>query len=1139
MEHDYFPADLIRTAANVIETLLDAADEHTLQLTADLGSDESIQWLMNDKNKHAAKLKAKKKSVKSPRKSKSGNPAKRAEAEKKRQSALDEKATLKGEISAMSGEIKRLSDIQATAERINNGETVNVGKDAVIDDFVYQFTQALRRMCKASYQSQADGSNALPSYLDVYDAMAIAFTVLPHECNASWLRAVEAFNQHQYGEELVKMALAYMAVSKRATQHPHNLGRWQVFDGIGDSEWEKAMKAYVETNIIEKQRDNAIRCTQLTYDYTEIQHVSTVIDTAMPSIRTDGEAGICNVFLSAPMGGVYNAEVNGHVHNSGSKTDGVLLPAIQAGLDNGQYITVIVHRITLIENIFARVNAFINRHSPSHEGKVWDYRTPAFGNPRVLVVCVNSITKQLIAEFVKRSKVVIVDEFAQVLDNIFGLMESGGDKDRVLEPLPTFNLLADVMADKSTTFIALDADMESRTIELIKQYTGTVGCTGTFKITHPECLLPNHERSKQIIFHRSGKNQKQLAAQLGKQGDKRLLAEQAHCETERFFVATDSKNLSTAINDSLKPRGLFTCLINADTTGDQDVRELIDGKRPPEYSSAVIYSPSITSGVSWTSPNFTRGIVVGNGVIPASYLKQMMFRFRKTNIVHVFGGLSPNMEKAPVDPEQERKITLAAANHSHGALYMAVRAHRRELADESTKNQLKCFAYQAEAEGWGIFTVDPTALPNSEDESDSGVVIDRSYRTNAVMNSQKITLQEYKQLIDRNSTRSTEDTYAAERFNAAVYGAVSDSDANTRLWLSCATGASVGAIQAHLLSSTETLTRNAVDALMTSAGFPDWWELATQGEDIELTSKVGTEFLLASLNNPAQLNALHVLGAFDSGLESSRKKWTRTHGAPIKENAAVISQSKAAAIAKARGFNPGPLIEGISRKLPAPYEAYQLIDGNVLVVNTKPKDGSWGGTLIRRLLNQCGIPVSSNRGINTVDGEKAAALIAMAKRKAIAQRIQSEISAAPLFGTVTRKCWTDASGFEVTVRRDGTVEITATADVLARVTDEEQLTRAGWCMDAEFGNTKRNYPLSTGGNRRKCSQIGATKVNKVVFVHEDQQTKGSGQSIADVFDLLLPVLLADSGVVEAMLAEMKISHSLPKSAMNHTPVLVN
>ncbi|MFW1332071.1 hypothetical protein ACEV9E_25725, partial [Vibrio parahaemolyticus] len=239
--------------------------------------------------------------------------------------------------------------------------------------------------------------------------------------------------------------------------------------------------------------------------------------------------------------------------------------------------------------------AFLNEQQPKIESQVWHYATKVrFCDPKILVVCVNSLTRPDIAEFVCNSKVVVVDEFTQVLDNITNLLEGNGLKSEVQKALATFDLLIKKIADHNTTFIALDADMESNTINLIERRTNTESCSIVFNISHPECKLPQAQRSKQAIFHRDKKNIIQFNSILQPWIDERNEAHKKATNNGRFFIAVDSKNQSFAIYLYCKSQGLNVCLINSDTTQTHDnlgAYGLMRGVCKPEHFYVIIFSP--------------------------------------------------------------------------------------------------------------------------------------------------------------------------------------------------------------------------------------------------------------------------------------------------------------------------------------------------------------------------------------------------------------------------------------------------------------------------------------------------------------------------------------------------------------------
>lgn len=919
------------------------------------------------------------------------------------------------------------------------------------------------------------------------------------------------------------MALAYLAASKRALLFPHNISLTQVFDGFDKETWKNQLVQKICENMLLPKEQEAISCTQLYHNHcTNIEHVSTLIEGTLPSIR--GSSSISNFYLSTPMGGVYNASVNGRIYNSGSKTDGVLLPTIEAGLNSGHYITVVVHRITLTHDIHNRVEQYINEKLPNLKNKVWHYQSKvAFGNPRVLIVCVNSLTRPDITEFVHQSKVVIVDEFTQVLDNIPNLLERDCLEADVREAQTTFEILAEKIADRSTTFIALDADMENKTLQLINKHTQTESETMVYNITHPECSLPLKQRNKQAVFHRDKKNTTQIKALLQRWINKRNEALNKATNNGRFFIAVDSKNISASLAEYCKQQGLSVCLINSDTTQANDdfgAYGLMRHTCKPESFDVVIFSPSITSGVSWTTPHFTKGIVIANKTISSGNLKQMLFRFRSTTLVHVFAQMTQNRELVPEDPSKKALVESWAKSAKFGQLYLEIREHRREIEFQSTKNQRCYLAYQLMAEGWGISTLDPTSQPNSETKKH--LSINPNVRTDAIMESPQLSMPQYKQITNQyNKNNKIEEIYAAILYQSAVYGTVSDSKYDNRLWVSGLAGRLTGAILTNLLPKDKTLPLQILDKCLDHCGFPDWEHSLKSGEDISVPSTECLKFLLSSLDSPLLINALYALGIFDGGKESNRKRWIRTNGAPIKETAVVISH------AKVKYFSSGNLLTDISKKLTYPYKAIQLLDGNVLVINIDPKSSALGGSMLRNLLAMCGIPSLVKDRVTLIDGEKTLSLINMTKRRLLASNITTRLSeVSGGVNSIRLRCWTDTSGFYVTIFCNGEIHIVATEEIIKSVTDLNKLARSGCVVSLSdiWGSKPASPHLElgyTGNEALNLQEVHLTSEKQQVergdFAHIEYQL-----SILDYVRLLLPSLLADSSIVESMLHNLDL-----------------
>lgn len=1113
MEKQFFSLPLIKRIANALEMLTESAKLHT---RSQLNSQENTLVITQfrevlSSNKESL-IEQKKSLGKQPRLSRSKNPCTQNKQNKLRTAYLVQKEKLEDEITNITDRCKQLS---------NNGK---------IKDLVTQFHERSESMCHAKYQDDINGNKYLPTYLNVYDQFNLACEqgyVLKTDEYQHWNESVESFTEHQYSVEDTQAAFAYLAASKRSLKYPHDLSIEQVFDGLGDKEWEQQIIQDVVSNHINIKKFAALQCTRLNeYSALKINHVSCVINEALPSIKNPDSNVPCNFFLSTPMGGVYNVIVDGKTYNSGSKTDGVLLPAVLAGLEFGNYITIVVHRITLTHDIYNRVCRHLNSSSPIHAGKVWHYETKLLTvNPRVLVVCVNSLTRPDIAEFISKSHVVIVDEFTQTIDNIYSLLEGEGSEKELQKALTTFELLINQIEDQRTTFIALDADMESKSLDLIKQHTQTESKTLIFNITHPECSIPHSLRTKQAVFHRDSHNIQQVKVHLQSLIDERKKAIQNNNADARFFIAVDSKNQSTTLAEYCTQQGLSVCLINSDTTQANDdlgAFGLMNHSCSPECFDVIIFSPSITSGVSWTTPAFNKGIVIANKTISSGNLKQMLFRFRSTKRVDVFAQMTPARDYVPEDGNKKTHLLLLANHVKFGQLYFSLREHRKDIEYQSTQNQRCYLAYQLGEEGWGVSTIDPAYLSDSSLSTYSA--INATARTDAIMKSSKLTIQEYKHIVSStNKTKTSQEIYAAELFRSTLYGSVSDNDADVKQWVSGSAEKPAARIQMHLLSQYNTLATTTLDMFLSGCGFPDWKSLLIEGKEISVANSESQRVFLSMLNNPHSLTALHALEVFDNGKESNRKRWIRTQGTPIKEGAAVISYLKVSF------STTGCLFEDLRLRLQLPYQAFQLFDGNVLVVNTKPKINSYAAAILRKLLAICGIKAEANNSSTLIGGEWFASLVNTAKRRTISQQIQANIiNSESKVRSVQIKDATEASRFNLKIYSHGELRLTATPHLISKLINQNKLTQTGWLIsfasywgrENELPQLNMGYPLNDASNdSSELHEVHLTSNNQFL---KYETSKHYPLSISDNVSLLMPVLLSDQNIVDSMLKDLNM-----------------
>ncbi|OBU33713.1 hypothetical protein CTM76_10555 [Photobacterium phosphoreum] len=1104
-----------KEAVKLIGQLLVSANTYTYEICT--GNEKILVQVINATNNNILELNAQIKIAKKlPRKSRSKNPEVFKEQNKAREIAERKLSKLKQDLYSAKERCNTFKTQLSSAQALSNQKMVSPFLDVYPTDPVCMLLSNYRCMTSGKYFADSDESKWLITPLIVADDLMRAIDYQPlgdSEYIKCWRDAVNNFKAKMapLGDlrPLVELAIAYLSADSRVRQFPHNLSIDQVFDGFPASA-EKAKSSIKER--MQLRASKARSYTQLSAGYEPISHVDTVLESAKSSIQHSQGS---NLFLSAPMGGVFNAEVNGTIYNSGSKTDGVLLPAVLAALEAGLYVTIVLHRVTLTHDMYNRTKQYLDPINQKFAKSVWHYKERTFiGLARVLVVCVNSLNRPEVREFLTKSGVVIFDEFTQVIDNLSMLDNSEkGNTAEVREgqkqALTIFDLICLPFSHPTTTTIVIDADLDDKTVQIITGCTGAPNKAQIFNITHPERQLPSAQRSKQAIFHRDIKAKGQMLQHIAGLVEKRKSAKESGVDKARFFIATDNKNLTVSISDFLVSMELTVCLINADTIKAENEPlggyKLVSGEISAAQFDVVVYSPTITSGCSWTDSTYQQGVLIACDTIKSGDMKQMGFRFRHTKQIDVFA--APYLLSDSIGSDLATSIpTDLVTEAQYGDGYATMKRHRNELGTYTTKNQRSCLYHQFDAEGWGCSTIDHSVLPESDNEH-SIPQLDVSARINAIADSLILTGEAVQGLIDKRHQITLSEAYMITRHHTAVNIAVSYSREVIAACLSVKTERMISALRHQMLSPIPTEIRQLADFVMTSLHNENWFAELSQGNGITIDTGQIFQLLLEMFDNPAALNGLYALGFFES------YSWLQTKGTFYIVDVAKVKYKD-------------NLLNNVTTRLEATHRAYSLCDGSVFVVNTKPERISV--QIIRKILTQCGISTEVSRDELSIDG-CISCLIAIAKRQKVMTLIDAATSDGLVIG-ITLKCWPRPDhGFDLLMGSNSEITITGTSEVLKPLVTGEALTKSVGLvatLDEKLGhqNTIQHVYML---NSDPLPQTDTEETEKTDIEHgfinksRDKNTVTPMHFLA-VLRLLMPLLLSSPRIVDSMLEHLEL-----------------
>lgn len=330
------------------------------------------------------------------------------------------------------------------------------------------------------------------------------------------------------------------------------------------------------------------------------------------SFTFNGECGDDNKSLTQTIltrGGNY---IHKGSHGSG-KSELARSVVYEVTKDERHKAVIITHRRSIADSCMAGVPGVVH----------YEHVEPGTElNMRALVICVNSIIRPNLEEFLKKVDVVIVEEAAQTLRHI-----ASGTVDRRSEVLCKLNELV----SGAHANLLLDADANSKVLKLIRDNKRGDAVVSIFekpvdfsKIT---IELNRYQQAEGMIESMLTSGPVAIAT------DSKRKVDQLNAKIKKDFP--DSTRLSVHRDNVL--RKAQSAFIRAPN----DEADAID---------ALVYSPAITSSVSITNPRFEYHVGLFSGVVTASDAVQMLRRNRPCT--HFIVGMRNSGQYLPDTPEQ-------------------------------------------------------------------------------------------------------------------------------------------------------------------------------------------------------------------------------------------------------------------------------------------------------------------------------------------------------------------------------------------------------------------------------------------------------------------------------------------------------
>ena len=282
---------------------------------------------------------------------------------------------------------------------------------------------------------------------------------------------------------------------------------------------------------------------------------------------------------------------------------------------------VLNHRISLSADLANRLN-------------LDNYKEETFEGDRGVAACVNSILKASVETALDRAPALIIDEFSQTIDHLaVGPLERRA---------AVYRRFWELIRQKEIV-VLLDADLNDRDIDLVTEAVKSEKPVSVYEMPeswadHTFRILPAKADLVMSVCEDLKQGEKVMVALDSLTGTKRLAAE----------VREEIKAHDPALAESLR---ILT--IHSENSGGDEQEAFL---RNPDAESVnydlVLYSPSISSGVSLKDGHFTKVYGIYNGTVPGREFFQMLRRNRTVKMLTV--AAQPVGRKSRVESAESR-----------------------------------------------------------------------------------------------------------------------------------------------------------------------------------------------------------------------------------------------------------------------------------------------------------------------------------------------------------------------------------------------------------------------------------------------------------------------------------------------------
>ncbi|MBM9521295.1 hypothetical protein JWG39_15870, partial [Desulforhopalus vacuolatus] len=391
----------------------------------------------------------------------------------------------------------------------------------------------------------------------------------------------------------------------------------------------------------------------------------------------------------------------------------------EAADSNGLKLLAICHRVSLVHELYDRLKDSYNAFS--HYKDNWKLCQAARG----VALCINSLTVNRLERVVNRCGAVFIDEIQQVLTHID--RGSFGNDDAVR--VAVYRKLVDIVARASVVLVC-DANLNDDVISFLEEARPGEKIQIFEMETNRADIHVEFQTGKRAMF----------AAPL------KIMA--SLDSGERLTVPTDSKKTARTLGKYLKEHTTHRVIvIHSDNKSDPEVNAFIENPdgEAGKYD-CIIYSPTISSGVSIQDTQIDRCIGLFYGVISPPAALQMAHRARRVKEFTFI--CQSRRQEAPINKAAVNSEVVAKNESTVSALSTWDVFHGRETATEnrSKADFDKNLYFLLEHDGYSISTPAAAEGGKSHDYLKDYILAEVAEQIAGILSAAELSLYEYKEV---------------------------------------------------------------------------------------------------------------------------------------------------------------------------------------------------------------------------------------------------------------------------------------------------------------------------------------------------------------------------------------------------------